>query len=84
MESNLKRSAMELEDRLAEVESRLLEMEDVEAVRRVLADYCRAVDSADLHTLESLFARDALFTVMPWKVEVRGRNQLLDFFPAVL
>jgi len=69
-----------LEQRLAQAEARLLELESVEAIRRLLARYCRALDARDLMNLSTLFARDAHLVVTPWNVDVRSRDAITEFY----
>lgn len=80
MAEKFEQNISELERRLAKTEVRLRELENVDAVRNVLAEYCRAVDWQDLSALESLFTRDAQLAVKPWNVEVKGRDAVIEFF----
>ena len=71
-----------LEKRLARLEARLAELEDTEAVRKLLAAYSKAVDARDAGALSPLLARDVRVVVTPWEVDVRGHHEVMDFFLA--
>lgn len=71
-----------IEDRLAVLERRLAELEDIEAVRKLLARYSKAVDARDAQALAPLFAREVRVVVTPWGVDVRGHAAVMEFFVA--
>lgn len=71
-----------LEQRVNELEERLRELENIEAVRKLLAIYPKALDARDSNTLAQLFTRDARVVVVPWNLDMRGHKNVLDFFLA--
>lgn len=73
-------AVLPLEKRLAELESRLLHLENIEAVRRGIAGYCRALDANDLSAMSSLFAQKARLRIVPWHIEVIGHDAIVDFY----
>jgi ketosteroid isomerase-like protein len=68
------------EERMTALERRLKHLEDVAAIRHVLVRYCHAFDTYDLETLSGLFAADATLKVVPWGVEVAGRDAITEFY----
>jgi len=69
-----------IDERLQRIEAQIQQLNDVEAVRKNLAAYCRAVDAKDIKLLESLFSRDMELSVSPWSFEFRGRDAVIDFY----
>lgn len=69
-----------LEARLQTVEERLQHLDNLDTVRRVMAEYCRAIDTGDIKTVEALFSRDAELTVVPWGLECKGRDSIVGFY----
>jgi uncharacterized protein (TIGR02246 family) len=66
--------------RLQAVEERLQHLDNLGTVRRVMAEYCRAIDTGDIKTVEALFSRDAEVTVVPWGLECKGRDAIVEFY----
>ena len=71
-----------LEERVNRLERRLVELEDREAIRNVLSRYSKVVDARDAEGLAPLFAREARVLVTPWGVDVRGYDNVMEFFRA--
>jgi uncharacterized protein (TIGR02246 family) len=58
--------------------------EDIEDIRRLTAEYARAVDSKDLEAVAATFTRDALWDVRGFGMaEVRGIDAIRDFYSAL-
>ena len=74
-----------IDERLQRIEAQIQQLNDVEAVRKNLAAYCRAVDAKDIKLLESLFSRDMELSVSPWSFEFRGRGRPNEYstFPGI-
>lgn len=62
---------------MTSIESRLRRLEDIEAVRRLDATYCRLLDDGDWPALVQLFVPDGVFDGLS---RVRGHPALLAFF----
>ena len=71
-----------LEERMSRLERRLAELEDLEAIRRVLSLYSKTVDARDAAGLAPLLAREVRVRVTPWGVDVRGHADVMGFFRA--
>jgi len=71
-----------LDDRLKRLERRLAELEDREAIRNVLSLYSKTVDARDAEGLAPLLSRDVRVQVTPWGVDVRGFDDVMEFFRA--
>ena len=69
-----------LEQQLQDALRRLHDLESVDAIRRLHARYCRAMDNKDLDGLSSVYASDAHLIVTPWQVDVRGHDAVIDFY----
>lgn len=69
-----------IENRWQQLESRLRQLENMELIRRTLAQYCRALDARDLKTMSTLFSRDAELVVDPWSLEFRGHQAIIEFY----
>ncbi len=76
--TNPKRSSAQ--QRIAELERRLQHLENVGAVRKVLARYCQALDTGDLEALRGLLAANASLKVVPWGVQIQGRDAITEFY----
>lgn len=68
------------EDRLQQLEARVEHMENVEAIRRLLARYCKALDERDVAAMTPLWSRDAVVIARPWALEFRGAQALMSFY----
>jgi len=62
---------------VSDLERRLRRLEDLEAVRALDAQYCRALDDGDWPTLVDLFVDDGEFVGLS---SARGHVELLTFF----
>ena len=72
---------MPTSDKLREqLETRIQRLEDMEAIRKLLAVYCSALDVWDIRTLETLFSREARLAVPTWNLEFQGREAIMRFF----
>jgi hypothetical protein len=69
-----------IEERLRRIEGQIQQLFDVEAVRKNLAAYCKAVDTKNIDLLGSLFSRDMDLSVSPWSFEFHGRDAIIDFY----
>lgn len=69
-----------MKDRLQEIESRIHHLENLQFIRNVLAQYCRALDARDIEMMSSLFCQDAKLSVIPWSLEFRGHTAVIEFF----
>lgn len=76
--ANPKRSSVR--PRIAALERRLKHLENAEAVRSVLARYCQALDTGDLEALTGLLAANAKLKVVPWDVQLEGRDTIAEFY----
>jgi ketosteroid isomerase-like protein len=68
------------DDRLARLEARLQQLEDLEGIRRTVAAYCTAVDNKDLQGLAAVFAQDSEFAVAPWGMGAKGHAAIVEFY----
>jgi SnoaL-like protein len=73
---------MYLEERLQQLESRFEHLENVEAIRSLLARYCKALDERDVAAMTALWSHDAVLIVRPWKLEFKGAKAVVDFYTA--
>ena len=69
-----------IEERLRRIEVQIQQLSDVEAVRKNLAEYCKAVDTKNIDLLASLFSQDMDLSVSPWSFEFHGRDAIIDFY----
>jgi len=69
-----------IEERLRRIESEIQLLNDIEAVRKIMAVYCKAVDTKDIALLGSLFSRDMELSISPWSFEHKGREAIIDFY----
>jgi ketosteroid isomerase-like protein len=68
------------EERLARIEARLAQLEDLEGIRRTMAAYCTAVDNKDIQGLAAVFAQDSEFSVVPWNLGAKGHAEIVKFY----
>lgn len=80
MSQRLDLQSEHLQEKLAQLEARLQDLEQREAVRQLLAEYCRVVDLADFDGMARLFSQGVHYSVAPWDLEILGHEALLDFF----
>ena len=69
-----------IEERLQQIEAQIRQLNDLEAVRKNLAAYCKAVDTKNIELLGSLFSRDMELSVSPWSFDFQGRDAVIDFY----
>jgi len=69
-----------IEERLRRIEVQIQQLSDLEAVRRNLAAYCKAVDTKNIDLLGSLFSQDMDLSVSPWSFDFHGRDAIIDFY----
>jgi hypothetical protein len=69
-----------LEEQLRQLQERVDHLESLEAIRKVLAIYCKAVDERDCPPLTPLWAHDAALLVRPWSLEFRGARAIMEFY----
>jgi len=69
-----------VEDRLQQLESRLEHLENLEAIRSLLARYCKSLDERDVAAITPLWSRDAVLIVRPWSLEFKGVKAVMDFY----
>lgn len=69
-----------LEERVQQLEYRLEHLENVEAIRALLARYCNALDERDVAAMTLLWSRDAVLIVRPWSLEFKGAKAVMDFY----
>lgn len=70
------------DNRLAALEAGMAQAEAREEGRLLLARYARALDARDASAMETLFSREAVLIVVPWGIDVRGRDAIMEFFRA--
>jgi SnoaL-like domain len=69
-----------VEQRLEQLETRLAELENVEAIRRLLARYCKALDERNIHLMAPLWSREAVLIVRPWGYEFSSADAIVKFY----
>ncbi|MCX5998731.1 MAG: nuclear transport factor 2 family protein [Chloroflexi bacterium] len=70
-------------DKLAELEARIIVLEDTEAIKRLKAKYWRCLDRKLWTEMEAVFAKDATADYGP-KYHLAGREAILQFLKANL
>ena len=61
-----------LEERLAQLESKIEHLETLETIRGILARYCKALDDRDAAAMSPFWAKDAVLLTHPWPLEFHG------------
>lgn len=64
---------------LAELEKRIQALEDLEAIKRLKADYARACDTTDVELMRKTFTEDAIWDGGQWY----GKYKIGDFLAAL-
>ncbi|MEZ5499942.1 MAG: nuclear transport factor 2 family protein [Steroidobacteraceae bacterium] len=63
-----------------DLSGRIRRIEDRDAIRRLVADYCKVVDDRDLAALTALFAPDAVMKSRDGVMNARGRGAIAEMF----
>jgi hypothetical protein len=68
---------------LAELEQRIRNLEDIEAIRKLKAKYWRCIDRKLFNELEECFTEDVIVDYGP-DMQFQGRKEALQFFREIL
>ena len=69
-----------LEERLAQLESKIEHLETLETIRGILARYCKALDDRDAAAMSPFWAKDAVLLTHPWPLEFHGAQAIVNFY----
>jgi hypothetical protein len=65
---------------MAEIRSRLTHLENLEAIRKTLSQFCLALDAKNPALLPELFSHDCVQVVEPWSVVTNGIDEIVSFY----
>ncbi len=68
----------EIEERVEQLEARLADLADREAIRELTSDYCQRVQRGDVEGVVELFCKDG--SIEMGETVTRGREQLLSSY----
>lgn len=68
------------DNRFSLLEHRIEHLENLEAIRSLLARYCKALDERDAATMASFWTGDAVLLTHPWPLEFHGAAAISNFY----